>query len=92
MRRQIREYIKNSDVCQQHKAEHLTPAGLQPLLVPNQVWEDISMDSIDGLAVLKGKSTIFVVVERLSKDAHFIAISHPYMAMGVAKVIFDQIF
>ncbi|KAJ8754502.1 hypothetical protein K2173_005663 [Erythroxylum novogranatense] len=52
----------------------------------------ISMDFLDGLTSLRGKSTIFVVVDRLSKYAHFMAISHPYTAVSVAQVFFDNIF
>lgn len=94
MRKQIKEYNKNCDICQRHKVEHLTPAGrlLQTLQVPSQVWEDISMDFIDRFLPSKGKSTTIVVVDHLSKYAHFTAISHPYTAMGVVKVLFDQIF
>ncbi|KAL4181194.1 hypothetical protein AMTRI_Chr12g270050 [Amborella trichopoda] len=50
------------------------------------------MDFIDGLPISKGKSTIFVVVDRLSKYVYFTGISHPYTALGVAQVFFDQIF
>lgn len=42
------------------------------------------MNFIDGLQSSKGKSTIFVVVDWLSKYAHFMAIKHPYIAMSVA--------
>lgn len=73
-RRTVREFIVACDVCQRHKSEQCAPTGLlQPLPVPNQVWEDISMDFIDGLPASKGKTTIFVVVDRLSKYAHFIS-------------------
>ena len=47
---------------------------------------------IDGLPSSKGKSTIYVVVDRLSKYAHFIPISHPYTAVTVAQIFFDQVF
>ncbi|KAL4192968.1 hypothetical protein AMTRI_Chr06g197020 [Amborella trichopoda] len=50
------------------------------------------MDFIDRLPLSKGKSTIFVVVDRLSKYAHVITISHPYTAVGVAQVFFNHIF
>ena len=50
------------------------------------------MDFIDSLPHSNGKSTIFVVVDRLSKYAYFIAISHPYTAFGVARIFFDSIF
>ncbi|KAA8517478.1 hypothetical protein F0562_017771 [Nyssa sinensis] len=93
MRRQIKEFVKNCDTCQRHKVENLTPAGLlQPLPIPNRVWEDISMDFVEGLPLSKGKSTIMVVVDRFSKYAHFVPISHPYTAAGVAQTYFEHIF
>ncbi|KAL5751080.1 hypothetical protein ACOSP7_025683 [Xanthoceras sorbifolium] len=93
MRQRVRNFIRNCDVCQRHKVEQLAPAGLlQPLPIPKQIWEDISIDFIDGLPLSNGKSTIFVVVDRLSKYAHFIAISHPCTAVGVAKIFFDHVF
>lgn len=50
------------------------------------------MDFIDGLPSSRGKTTIFVVVDRLSKYAHFVPISHPYTAMSVAQIFFDNVF
>lgn len=45
MRQYIRVFIKNCDICQQHKVQNLAPAGLlHPSPIPNEVWEDISMD------------------------------------------------
>lgn len=89
----IRKFISACDICQRHKTEQLAPAGLlQPLPIPNQVWEDISMDFIDGLPLSKGKTTILVVIDRLSKYAHFLSLSHPYTAVSVAQIFFDNIF
>lgn len=93
MREKIKKFITACDICQRHKSEQLAPAGLlQPLPIPNQVWEDISMDFIDGLPVSESKTTIFVVVDRLTKYAHFIPLSHPYTAVGVAEIFFENIF
>ena len=50
------------------------------------------MDFIDGLPLSQGKTTIFVVMDRLSKYAHFVPISHPYTVVGVTQVFFEQIF
>lgn len=45
MRRQVKEFIRGCDVCQRHKTDQTKPAGLlQPLPIPQQIWEDISMD------------------------------------------------
>lgn len=69
------------------------PSGLlQPLPILTKVWAEVSMDFIDGLPKSHGKSTILVVVDRLTKYGHFIPISHPYTAPQVARVYFDNIF
>jgi hypothetical protein len=64
---------------------------LQPLEVPSQVWANISMDFIEGLPKVGGKSVILTVVNRFSKYAHFIALGHPYTAASVARAFFDGI-
>jgi len=50
------------------------------------------MDFIEGLPSSKGKDTILVVVDRLSKYAHFLTLSHPFSAVTVAQLYFDNIF
>ena len=78
--------------CQRNKTETQRPAGLlQPLEVPSQVWADISMDFIEGLPKVGGKSVILTVVDSFSKYAHFIALGHPYTATSVARAFFDGI-
>ncbi|KAK0596660.1 hypothetical protein LWI29_017819 [Acer saccharum] len=49
------------------------------------------MDFIEGLPPSQGKNTILVVIDRLTKYAHFLTLSHPYNAQQVAQVFFDQI-
>jgi hypothetical protein len=59
-------------VCQQNKGETIkTPGILQPLTIPSQHWEQVSMDLITGLLKSEGKTFIMVVVDRLTKYAHF---------------------
>ena len=81
------------DVCQRHKTKCTSLVNLlQPLPIPTKVWSGISMDSVDGLPISMGKSTILVVVDKLSKYSHFIPISHPYTIQSVAKEFFDHVF
>ncbi|KAK1607721.1 hypothetical protein QYE76_031394 [Lolium multiflorum] len=88
----VRDWVRACVTCQRNKTETLRPAGLlQPLDVPSQVWADISMDFIEGLPKVGGKSVILTVVDRFSKYAHFIALGHPYTAACVARAFFDGI-
>jgi hypothetical protein len=88
----VQDWVRSCEICQRNKTETLRPAGmLQPLEVPSQVWADISMDFIEGLPKVGGKSVILTVVDRFSKYAHFIALGHPYTAASVARAFFDDI-
>ncbi|XP_019183647.1 PREDICTED: uncharacterized protein LOC109178468 [Ipomoea nil] len=74
------------------KWENLCPAGLlQPLPIPSLVWSDISLDFVEGLQKVQGKTALLVVVDRLSKYAHFLPISHPFTAITVANIFFANI-
>eukprot|EP00253_Pinus_taeda_P017455 PITA_17455 len=80
--------------CQQIKAEHQHPAGLlQPLPIPKWKWETISMEFITGLPKSKkNNDSIMVVVDKLSKSAHFIPVQSTYRAMQIAHVFMQNIF
>ncbi|KAI3753279.1 hypothetical protein L2E82_25328 [Cichorium intybus] len=92
MKQDVREFVQQCIICQQQKYQTLAPAGLlQPLPIPNQIWEDVSMDFIVGLPPSSRFDTILVVVDRLSKYAHFICLAHPYTAKGVAAVFCREI-
>lgn len=93
MKQAVLKYVAECDTCQRNKSETVaTPGLLQPLPIPNRLWSDISMDFIEGLPSSSQKSVIFVVVDRLSKCAHFIALTHPYTATTVAQAFLDNIF
>jgi hypothetical protein len=49
------------------------------------------MDFIEGLPKVHGKSVILTVVDRFSKYSHFISLSHPYVAMIVARSFFEGV-
>lgn len=88
----VENYVKQCSVCQQAKHETNNPAGLlQPLPVPQGAWKDWSMDFIEALPLSEGSNTILVVVDRFTKYSHFIPLRHPFTAMQVAKVVFDNV-
>ena len=73
MKREVAKYVSECDICQRVKASHLRPAGmLQPLDIPSWKLEDIGMDFIVGLS--KGYDSIWVIVDRLTKSAHFLPV------------------
>ena len=64
MRGQISRYVKESTICQKAKASCSQPVGLlQPLPIPTQVWEHVTMDIIEGLPLSKGVDTVLVVID-----------------------------
>ncbi|GAA0174942.1 hypothetical protein LIER_28219 [Lithospermum erythrorhizon] len=70
----------------------LVPAGLlQPLLIPDRIWEDVSLDFITGLPKSGGFTIILVVVNRVSKYVHFIGMAHPYTAKSVANSFYKDV-
>ncbi|GKF49459.1 ty3-gypsy retrotransposon protein [Tanacetum coccineum] len=85
MRKWVKNKVKSCDVCQRNKPDlSAYPGYLQPLPIPPTIWSSISMDFIEGLPSSQGKTVIFVVVDRLSKYAHFMALHHPFTASTVA--------
>ena len=78
MKRDIAEFVSRCLTCQQVKAEHQKPAGLlQSLPIPQWKWERITMDFVVGLPRCRnGHDTIWVIVDRLTKSAHFLPIKN----------------
>lgn len=93
MRKEVKRFVSECDQCQRQNYEAIHPPGLlNPLPILENTWFDISMDFVDGLPLSNGKSSIMVVVDRLSKYGHFLAISHPYTAAGIAEIFTKEIF
>ena len=89
MRRDVERFVARCTTCQKAKSR-LNPHGLyMPLPVPSVPWEDISMDFVLGLPrTKKGRDSIFVVVDRFSKMAHFIPCHKSDDAANVADLFF----
>jgi hypothetical protein len=93
MKQDICNFVAECEVCQCNKGEIVkSPGTLQPLLIPPAIWKDISMDFITSLPKLGNKSAIMVVVDCLSKYAHFYALQHPFTTSMVAQIFMDQVF
>jgi hypothetical protein len=92
MKNTIQDFVKSCDTCQRNKYLASSPGGLlQPLPIPNQIWEDISIDFVTGLPKARGYDAILVVVDRLSKYTHFIPLKHPYTARSIAEIFCKEI-
>jgi hypothetical protein len=87
MRSDVAEFVKSCVVCQQTKPSNHSPYGLlHPLPVPERVWEDISLDFIVRLPSFQTHTVILVVVDRLSKAAHFGSLPTHFTAAKVAEL------
>lgn len=92
MRKDVQAFMAACQVCQQMKDQFKQPAGLlQPLPVPRMMFEEITMDFITCLPSSKGKATIMMVVDRLSKYSHFIALPSTFTAQDVAIAFVSEI-
>jgi hypothetical protein len=94
MKIEIARCVARCDTCRRVKAIHMKTVGpLQSLPIPTWKWEDISMDFIMGLPrTAKGYDSIWVIVDRLTKIAHFLPlkIDHPvtvYAQLYIARIL-----
>jgi hypothetical protein len=87
------EYVALCDTCQRVKAEHQRPAGLlQPLKIPEWKWEEIGMDFIVGLPRSRpGYDSIWVIVDHLTKVAHFILVKTTYPGAKLVELYMSRI-
>jgi hypothetical protein len=93
IKRAIAEYVALCDNCQRVKAEPQRPVGLlQPLKIPEWKWKKISMDFIVGLPKTQsGYDSIWVIVDHLSKVAHFILVKTTYKGSKLAELYIERI-
>ena len=91
MRYDVGKHVSSCITCLQAKSTS-KPHGLYtPLPIPHEPWTHISMDFVLGLPrSRRGKDSIFVVVDRFSKMAHFIACTKTDDAINVANLFFKE--
>ncbi|KAL5743947.1 hypothetical protein ACOSP7_026812 [Xanthoceras sorbifolium] len=92
MKKDIAEFVSRCLTCQQVKTEYQKPAGLlQPLLIPEWKWERITIDFVVGLPRSQsGYDAIWVVVDKLTKSAHFLPIRNNYSMDELAQLYVDE--
>jgi hypothetical protein len=73
-RQYVPRYVDNCDTCKRIKPIRHAPFGLlKPLQLPTRPWDSISMEFITGLPEVEGSNALWVIVDRLTKMAHFVA-------------------
>ena len=93
MKKEIAAYVARCDNCSRVKVIHLKYAGLlQPLSILGWKWEEISMVFITGLSITQhGHDSIWVIVDHLTKSAHFVPVNTTYLARKYAELYVSQI-
>ena len=87
------KFVSRCLICQQVKGEHQRPARLlQSLLIPQWKWEKITMDFVVGLPRCQsGYDAIWVIVDRLTKSAHFLPMKNSDSVEKLVKLYVKEI-
>ena len=93
MKRDISEFVTKCLVCQIVKAEHQVPSGLlQSIIIPEWKWDRITMDLGVELPLTGRKhESVWVVVDRLTKSAHFLPVRNNYSLDKLAELYIKEI-
>ncbi|GJU93668.1 putative reverse transcriptase domain-containing protein [Tanacetum coccineum] len=93
MKRDIAEYVSKCLTCSKIKAEHQKPSGLlQQPEIPEWKWEKITMDLVTKLPRSSGGyDAIWVIMDRLTKSAHFLPIREDYKTEKLARIYINEI-
>ena len=93
LKQSVKEFVAQCTVCQQAKTERVASPGLlSPLPIPDGSWKTITMDFIEGLPRSNSFNCIIMVVDKFTKYANFLPLSHPYTALQVAVVFMNNVF
>ena len=93
MKKDVTEFVAQCLICQQVKIEHQRLRGLlQSLEIPQMKWDIVMMDFVTSLPKSsKGNTVIWVVVDRLTKSAHFIPYKSGMTLEGMARLYVKEI-
>jgi hypothetical protein len=93
MKKDVADYIARCMECQKVKVEHRHPTGLlHPLPIPERKWEVITMDLIIGLPKMNKKhDSMMVVVDKLTKAAHFVPMKTTHTTTNIAEIFMKEI-
>jgi hypothetical protein len=93
MRKDVQNYVQTCESCQRNKSNTHAPAGpLQPLPVPDRRWASVSMDLITDLPPTpRDHDSVLVVVDRLSKMAHFVPCKKTLSSQELAVIFAREV-
>nr|GEW78628.1 putative reverse transcriptase domain-containing protein [Tanacetum cinerariifolium] len=93
IKKDIVVYVSKCLTCSKDKAEHQRPSGLlQQPEIPEWKWERIAMDFSTKLPrTSSGHDSIWVIVERLTESAHFLAIQEDYLMDKLARLYINEV-
>ncbi|KAK8570645.1 hypothetical protein V6N13_103049 [Hibiscus sabdariffa] len=93
MKCDVTRYVSKCLTCQRVKAEHQVPSGLLQLIqIPQWKWEQVTMDFVSGLPLTPSKKDfVWVIVDRLTKSAHFLPVRKDYPLLKLAKLYIAEI-
>ena len=90
----VKDYVLGCEACQRTKDERVKTLGLlHPLDIPEMKWESVSLDFVTTLPRVRGGfESMLVVVDRLTKVAHFIPIKSTHTAVDIDRIFIREIF
>ena len=93
MKKDVTEYVSKCLTCQQVKDEHQVPSGLLNLIpIPQWKWENITVDFVSGFPLTQRKhDSVWVIVDRLTKSAHFLLVQLDYSMDRLAELYVNKI-
>ena len=89
----VKKYVYHCNTCKRSKSPRFKKQGIfWPLSVPDQRWQDISIDFVTGIPAVKGANAIWKIVNRLSKKRHHIATDKEIDAKRLADLFVHHVW